>query len=88
LIITDGLHLSSDASLGELHTFAQRIGLKRAWFQDHWKYPHYDLTTKRMASKAIRCGARRVTPREFLRTAIMKKVGMRGRVKGLEEETR
>jgi hypothetical protein len=30
----------------ELHDFACRtLGLQRSWFQDHWPYPHYDLTS-------------------------------------------
>jgi Protein of unknown function (DUF4031) len=29
----------------ELHAFAARtLRLQRAWFQDHWPFPHYDLT--------------------------------------------
>lgn len=55
-------HLSAD-TIGELHSFADRIGLRRSWFQarrslcrggcPHW---HYDVTdTKRRA--AIAAGA-------------------------------
>lgn len=33
-------------SLEELHEFAEKIGMKKAWFQDK-KLPHYDLTAKR-----------------------------------------
>lgn len=39
-----GHMLSND--LEELHAFARRIGLRRAWFQDH-TFPHYDLTRGR-----------------------------------------
>jgi len=39
-----GCHLTTDGELSELHEFAQRIGLKRQWFQDHPRHPHYDLT--------------------------------------------
>jgi hypothetical protein len=56
-------HLTAD-TVAELHEFAKRIGLRRAWFQpDHrpgvltipgsW---HYDLTAKRRAA-AVRAGA-------------------------------
>lgn len=55
-------HLYSDTSDEELHAFAELIGLKRSWFQQHRsKKPnhpmnHYDVTdTKR--NHAIRCGA-------------------------------
>ena len=40
-------HMTAD-TLPELHAMADRLGLKRAWFQNHPRYPHYDLTsTKR-----------------------------------------
>lgn len=42
MVYTDGIHLIAD-SLDELHEFALKIGLKREWFQDHPKHPHYDL---------------------------------------------
>jgi hypothetical protein len=28
-------HLTCDGDLAELHAFAERIGMKRAWFQPH-----------------------------------------------------
>ena len=39
----------------ELHEFANKIGMKRVWFQDT-KLPHYDLTAKRR-QLALRLGA-------------------------------
>lgn len=33
-------------SVDELHEFADKIGMRRQWFQDK-KLPHYDLTAKR-----------------------------------------
>lgn len=39
--------------IAELHAFAQRIGLKRAWFQDKpWPRAHYDVTES-LRQKAI-----------------------------------
>lgn len=38
-------HLVAD-SVTELHAFAGRLGLLRAWFQDH-DLPHYDLTASK-----------------------------------------
>lgn len=63
-VYTDGVHLVA-ATTEELHEFAAKIGLKRAWFQDH-RIPHYDLMggKKRMA---IRAGAILVEPRQLLR---------------------
>ena len=47
--------MMSDTSLEELHEFAQRLGLKRSWFQQG-SAPHYDLSkTKRR--KAVELGA-------------------------------
>lgn len=57
-------HLFCDGDLAELHRFAARIGMRRAWFQD-WpahRFPHYDVTApKRLA--AVRAGAVEVTSR-------------------------
>lgn len=50
-------HMWADAGEEEaLHAMAQRIGLKRAWFQQHERLPHYDLTPSRRA-EAIEAGA-------------------------------
>jgi hypothetical protein len=48
-------HMTAD-TLDELHAMAARIGLKRAWFQDHRLMPHYDLTPRRRAA-AVEAGA-------------------------------
>lgn len=48
-------HLTAD-SLTELHAFALRIGLRRAWFQNHPLAPHYDLTPSRR-HRALMAGA-------------------------------
>lgn len=48
-------HMFAD-TVEELHAMADKIGMKRAWFQDHKSVQHYDLVpTKRAA--AIRAGA-------------------------------
>lgn len=47
-------HLIAD-TLEELHEFAARIGLRRAWFQAS-STPHYDLNETRHA-KALELGA-------------------------------
>ena len=47
-------HLIAD-SLEELHAWAARLGMKRAWFQPA-SSPHYDLTASRRES-AVRLGA-------------------------------
>ena len=45
MIYYDGTHLVAD-SLAELHSFAEEVGIKRCWFQNHKKHPHYDCINK------------------------------------------
>lgn len=56
-------HLTVDGALDELHAFAARLGLRRAWFQDHVLAPHYDLSPAKHAL-ALRLGALLVPARE------------------------
>ena len=56
-------HLTTDGDLDELHDFANRIGLRREWFQPHRIAPHYDLSPKRHAA-ALAAGATLVSARE------------------------
>lgn len=55
-------HMTAD-SLDELHAFAARLGLKRAWFQNHPLAPHYDLT-ELVRTRAVLAGAKEETCRE------------------------
>jgi len=48
-------HLIAD-TLDELHTMAEAIGLRRAWFQNSRSVPHYDLVASRRA-RAVAAGA-------------------------------
>ncbi len=67
MILTDAAgHLVSDTSLEELHSFAQRIGLRRSWFQDH-AHPHYDMTVQWRRRRATAAGAVLVSSRELVR---------------------
>lgn len=56
-------HLFAD-DVDELHAFAKKLGLKRVWFQDDKRLPHYDVTANKR-DEAILRGAvgvdRRVT---------------------------
>lgn len=56
-------HLVAD-SVGELHTFARRLGLMRSWFQSG-SLPHYDLTIG-MRVKAVRLGAIEIDRNKFV----------------------
>ncbi len=62
-MMTDDL---TPAGLDELHAMAEQIGLRRAWFQDKRRLPHYDLTVSRRA-KALRAGAQSVPAYELVR---------------------
>lgn len=57
-------HLIAD-SVEELHGFAKRIGMKREWFQNDSRLPHYDLTVNRRAL-AVKLGAIEVDRRQFV----------------------
>jgi hypothetical protein len=67
MVYTDKIHLVAD-SLEELHRFAGRIGLKRAWFQNHSRHPHYDVWGSRLKS-AIENGAMVVGSKEIVRVS-------------------
>lgn len=49
-------------TLEELHAFAERLGLRRSWFQPA-SSPHYDLTASKR-ELALQLGAVFVTARE------------------------
>ena len=66
-IYTDGVHLVSDESLDELHTFAIKIGLKRHFFEGTRKnHAHYDLTNAKIRKKAIKNGAKTVSTKAIV----------------------
>lgn len=60
----EACHLVAD-SIDELHRFAQGIGLKKAWFQNHEFLPHYDLT-RGMRYKAVKQGAIEIDNHRFV----------------------
>ena len=59
-------HMASDnPDLEELHQFAARLGLKRAWFQNKLDRPHYDLVPTKRAL-AMKLGAQAVTTQQLI----------------------
>lgn len=57
-------HMVAD-TLTELHQMAEQLGLKRSWFQDKGRSPHYDVCkTKR--DRAIGLGAKLVSSRDLV----------------------
>lgn len=58
-------HMTADSE-EELHMFAAKLGLKRAWFQNKHRNPvmwHYDLTESKRRL-AVQLGAKELTWRE------------------------
>lgn len=67
MVFTDGTHLVA-STLQELHEFAARIGLKRHFYHGVRKrHPHYDLTNKNAAKKAISNGAKQISTRRIIK---------------------
>lgn len=58
-------HLLTDSSEEELHIFAEKIGMKRKWFQPKPGFPHYDLTHTRR-EKAVILGAEEIRGKRLL----------------------
>jgi len=54
-VLFDGTHLWS-ADLDALHTLAEKAGLKREWFQDNARHPHYDVTGASQRRKVLAVG--------------------------------
>lgn len=50
-----GAHMLA-SNLDELHAMAEKLGLKRAWFQGTSTFAHYDLTAGKRAL-AVKAGA-------------------------------
>jgi hypothetical protein len=69
--------MGTDGEVTELHAFAEKIGLKRYWFQGG-RLPHYDLV-KSKRDLAVKHGAIEMTDiQEFFRRCYMKKDGSDG----------
>lgn len=60
------LFVHPDTPLIELHCFAEKLGLVKAYFQTHSFLPHYDLAPG-MQKKAIKLGAKLIDNYDELR---------------------
>jgi len=65
MVYFDGIHLMAD-TIDELHNFAASCGLKREWFQNHKKHPHYDVWGGRNERSVLRAGAKEVSSKELI----------------------
>jgi hypothetical protein len=62
-------HMMSDESLGELHHFALKIGIKRHWFH----IDHYDLREEDRY-RALVAGAKETSSREMTKFVTRKRI--------------
>jgi len=69
-------HLTSDTK-EELHRFAELLGLKQPWFQDHLYRWHYDITPSKRA-KAVQLGAVELSWGDMGRLMIERKKRIKG----------
>ncbi len=60
----EACHMVADTE-AELHEMADRLGMRRSWFQRHSRLPHYDLTRNKRF-QAVRLGAVELTRRELV----------------------
>ena len=58
-------HMIAD-SLEELHEMADKLKLKRSWFQDKPNRPHYDIC-KSYKQKALNLGAIEISDKEIIK---------------------
>jgi hypothetical protein len=58
--------------LEELHALAAAIGLRRAWFQDARRFPHYDVDVE-YRERALAAGAIAITDRRIPDDVLMKR---------------
>ena len=65
-------HLWCDSGEEEqLHAFAARLGMKKAWFQDKPGFPHYDLVPRRQAL-AVSMGANLVLLSDWVKARYLR----------------
>lgn len=58
-------HMAS-TDLDSLHEMADKIGIRRKWFQNKLGHPHYDIC-KSKKKKAIEFGAIEINDRELIK---------------------
>lgn len=56
----------TDETDDELHEFAEKLGLKRSWFQEKKRFHHYDLVRSKR-ELAIKNGAKELSLKEWFK---------------------
>lgn len=64
----------SPEAIEALHELAQRAGLKRSWFQDKNRWPHYDCAA-RLRTKCVKAGATEIKTKGYLHLERYRKAG-------------
>jgi len=70
MVYTNGKYLIAD-SIKELHAFAQKIGLKRSWFQSTHIIPHYKVWGATL-KKALKFGAKKIATKNLISNYLFK----------------
>lgn len=65
-------HMATDGDETELHAMADKIGIKRKWFQNKPNRPHYDICKSKKAL-ALSLGVCEVNDRELITKCFIKK---------------
>ena len=71
MIYTDNARMIGD-DIEDLHEFAQKIGLRRGWFNDYKHKPHYDILETPL-QRAIKSGKVTVVSPEYIDSFFKKK---------------
>jgi hypothetical protein len=60
-------HLWSDSDIEELHKLAEKIGLKRSYFQNKPSFPHYDVIPSKR-TLALKYGAQYMSLKDWIKS--------------------
>lgn len=70
-------HMATDGDIEELHAMAERLGLRRSWFQRSPSHPHYDLVPSKRVL-ALKLGAVAISTQELIRRCYPQMVSSEG----------
>lgn len=78
MIFFDGVHLVTDnTDLAELHSFAERMGIKKCWFEGVRKnHPHYDVPKRKIELVKTQPDVKIVSSREIVEVGKVRKLSI------------